>query len=161
MTKNGAGGWELMYWIEDPGFFWQGFFDGQSDEPSKLRSSAIGRWVITRNLERKSSSASSRWANGVWKFLGIPQNPMVYPLVINCGNWTSPNYTWRFIAGKSHTWWIFHCQVWLPEGIMLHVDPQPWKIFGKIWWIIFETDFFWDWTWSNLQIWKFIKDSVV
>ena len=117
-----------------------------------LRSSAMGKWVIYHQEPRAQElqrlfKVSSFW---VWKFLGIPPNPMVLP----SGNPTWPldiPYTWRLIAGKSHQWWIFQCQVWLPEGIMLHVDPQPWKIFGKIWWIIFETEYFWDLTWSNLN----------
>ena len=67
----GAGSWYIGSKIQ--AFLGRFFFDGQSDEPSELRSSAIGKWVITRNLERKSSSASSRWANGVWKFLGYPK----------------------------------------------------------------------------------------
>ena len=33
--------------------------------------------------------------------------------------WTwKSNFLWRFLAGKIiHLWWMFHCYVWVPEGI--------------------------------------------
>jgi len=89
-TKNGAGGWELIYWIEDPGFFGQVFFwwtIGWTIGVEIFGHRKMGDHQEPRAQELQRLFKVSKWG---LKVFGIPQNPMVYPLLIKCGQWTSP-----------------------------------------------------------------------